>query len=330
MARTSTATVSRVLSNKPGVAEDTRRNIQQLAERLGYTPNRIAKNLALKKSHVLGFIAADLRNFVYIDFFRRIQGSARKAGYQVLIADSELDVEKERHNIEVMREHRAEGLIVFPVCDWDINSDMEHFLQLKLQKFPFVLVGKVENYGFDYVVSEEVETARSMASRVIELGHREIGFIGASDTNRCIIERCSGVELALKQAGLSMKPEHKISLDEGFEKRLGDLLRSPSRPTALAIVNDTMALMCQRVITLAGLRVPDDVSIFTFGDNFWSQYTIPALSTTHENNAGVAKAAYELLFERIDNPTMPPRHRLVLPEVIWRESTAAPGAVAAG
>ena len=324
MARTSTATVSRVLSNKPGVAEETRKNIIQLAEKLGYSPNRIAKNLALKKSHVLGFIAADLRNFVYVEFFRKIQASAKELGYQVLIADSELNVDKEKQNISMMREHRAEGIIVFPVVDWDIRSNVDHFLQLKLQKFPFVLVGRVDNYGFDYVTSEETDTARALTQRLIALGHREIGFVGHSETNRCIIERQKGVASALDEAGLRLKPEHTIPLEDANHEKLKAMLRSPNRPTALVFVNDVGILLAHRTLAELGIAVPQDLSIISFGDNVWSRHMKPSVSTSRENSAAVADAAFDYLIKRIDNPGDSPLQKLVPQEIVDRESVAAP------
>lgn len=324
MARTSTATVSRVLSNKPGVAEETRKNIIQLAEKLGYSPNRIAKNLALKKSHVLGFIAADLRNFVYVEFFRRIQASAKELGYQVLIADSELNVEKEKQNIGMMREHRAEGIIVFPVVDWDIRSNVDHFLQLKLQKFPFVLVGRVDNYGFDYVTSEETDTARALTQRLIAQGHREIGFVGTSDTNRCVIERQKGVAAALEEAGLHLRPEHTIPIEDDNHEKLKAMLRTPNRPTALVFVNDTVLLVANRSIAELGISVPADLSVISFSDNVWSRHMKPAITTSTEDYAAVADAAFDTLIKRIDNPSDSPLHKLVPQAIIDRESVAPP------
>jgi DNA-binding LacI/PurR family transcriptional regulator len=217
MANTSTATVSRVLSDKPGVTEEKRKRILELAQRLGYSPNRIAQNLALQKSHVLGLIAADLRNTVYVDFLRRMQGRVEELGYQVLIADSELNPEMERHNISVMRQHRAEGLIIFPVLDYLGETQVEHLLELKLQRFPFVIVGRIEGFGFDFVISEETETAYKLTRRLIELGHRRIAFIGYRDNNRPVRERFEGMAKAMRESGLEVPADFRVSLGENDE-----------------------------------------------------------------------------------------------------------------
>lgn len=328
MAQTSTATVSRVLSNKPGVVEDKRRRILQIAERVGYSPNRIAKNLSLKKSHVFGFIAADLRNLAYVDFFHRVQALAREVGYQFHIADSEQDVAKERANINLMRENRAEGLIVFPVHDWHVNAELDHFLQLKLQRYPFVLIGRAEGYGFDSVVSEEIRTAHTLTRHLLDLGHRRIGFLGADAENRCIAERVEGTRQALAGAGLELRPGHEIALgdEESWREELKACLGRPGRPTAFVCVNDVTALMAYRPLHELGLAVPRDLSLVSFGDNLWSRHLIPALTTSVERSSDIAESAMSILLRRLNDPGSPPLSELIDQDFRIRESTAPPPA----
>jgi LacI family transcriptional regulator len=323
MANTSTATVSRVLSNKPGVAGAKRRVILELAEKVGYSPNRIARNLAMKKSYVLGFIAADLRNPSYIDFIRRVHRQVKALGYQVLIADSERDVAKERDNIAVMREHRAEGLIIFPVNDWQLRSEVDHLLQLKLQKFPFVLVGRIEGYAFDYVVAEEVESARRMAEHLIEQGRRRLAFVGSSNDNRCIVERQEGVRLALEAHGLTLQPRHVISLteDDSWLSNLRALLTAPERPDALVFVNDILTMQAYRLLLDLGLEIPRDVAVCAFGDGLWATSLRPSMTTTSEDGREIARLATETLLRRIEDPGRPATQIMVPQRLNPREST---------
>lgn len=329
MANTSTATVSRVLSNKPGVAEEKRRRIIELADRLGYSPNRIAQNLALQKSHVLGLIAADLRNLMYVEFLHRIQSQVEELGYQVLLADSELDVEKERHNIQMMRQHRAEGLIIFPVRDYRLKTDVDHLLELKLQKFPFVVVGKIDGYGFDYISSEEVETSKELTQVLIDQGHRKIAFVGLDEQNRPIVGRFEGYKKALQEAGIPLEDRYIVPLgeEEHWRETLRQLLESSDRPTGLVIINDICALMAYRPIADAGLKIPDDVSIVAFGDDVWAKHMMPSLTTTSTDSSRIANIALDLLLKRIDDPTLDPYVELIPQTIHLRESVTVPSDV---
>lgn len=321
LANTSTATVSRVINNRPGVTEDTRQRVLALAEKLGYRPNRIAQSLALQRSHVLGFVAADLVSTVYIDFFRRVQHRVEKMGYQVLIADSEQSVEKEKHNLEVMRIHRAEGILIFPVHDWKIHTDIDHFLRMRLQKFPFVVIGKLDEVSVDSVTSDEIETAQQMGRHLTHLGHRRIAFVGYEEQNRPVRERLAGIQRAMREAGTSIPEEFIITLGEGWIADLCSLLRKPNRPTALVIINDVCSLMAHRPIAEMGLRVPEDVSIATFDNGIWTNHLKPSLTTTSENVDEIARVAMDMLFSRIEDNDRPPAQHLVPQEIIIREST---------
>jgi DNA-binding LacI/PurR family transcriptional regulator len=321
LANTSTATVSRVLSGKPGVQEATRQRIVALADKLGYRPNRIAQNLAMQKSHVLGFIAADLESVYYIEFFRHVQRAVEPLGYQVLVADSERRIEKEKQNIEVMRMHQAEGLIVFPVHDWELQTDIDHFLQLRLQKFPFVIVGKLDGGGFDLVTSSEVDTASRVANHLLSLGHRRIGFVGYDMHNRPVRERFEGARDALRQAGLDFAPDHVIKHVPDWLDALVAMLRKPDRPTALIMMNDICALIACRPIQDLGLRIPEDISIAGFDNGIWTRHMRPSLTTTAVNTEEVARIALDMLMCRIGEPDRPAVQNLVPQEFLAREST---------
>ncbi len=324
MANTSTATVSRVLSNKPGVSDAKRERILMLARKVGYSPNRLAQNLALQKSHVLGFIAAELTNPVYIDFFRRVQRKVVEMDYQVLIADSELSLEKEVYNIEVMRQHRAEGLIIFPVHDWRIHTNISHYLELSLQKFPFVVVGKLSGVNGDFVTTEEVETAYLLTHHLIDLGHRRIAFVGDDPENRCVRERLEGVRWALREVGETIHPENIIPYEDGWERQMIQMLKAPGRPTAIVFMNDVTGLIAYRPLMENGFKLPEDLSVVAFGHNIWNRHLKPALTTTHEQNDEVARVAIDLLLKRIEEPDRPTTQLQVSQAIHIRESTAPP------
>lgn len=324
MAGTSTATISRVLAGKRGVGAAKREAILRLAQEVGYTPNRIAQNLALNKSHVIGLVAAALDNPAYVDFFRRIHRAVQEKGYRVLIADSELDVEKERQNIATMREHRAEGLIVFPVHDWRATGSAEHFLHLRIQKFPVVIVGRLDDHGLDAVTSEQDLCGATLTRHLLELGHRDIAFVGSDPSNRCIAERQAGVQRTLAEAGLALRPENIVADRPGWVGQFEAVLRRPDRPTAVVYINDVCALMAHPMLLRLGLRLPEDLSQVAFDDSIWSRYLTPSLTTTAERIEEVTARTLQMLFARMEDPEAPAVRHRVAQEVIFRNSTAPP------
>ncbi|MEO8377950.1 MAG: LacI family DNA-binding transcriptional regulator [Candidatus Sumerlaeota bacterium] len=320
-AKASTATVSRVLNNKPGVTEEKRRLILALAEQHGYSPNRIAQNLATKKSHLLGFIAADLQNHSYVESFRHVQHRVEELGYQVLIADSEQNLEKEKHNIRVMRQHRAEGILLFPVHDWHEKSSVDHLLRLQKENFPFVLIGKIDDHDFNYVSTEEIEAARKLTQHLIDLGHREIAFVGWDASNRPVHERYTGYERALQNAGIDPISQARILLNGDWPGQLKKLLKARKRPTALVMINDVLTLQAQKIFHEAGVGVPRDLSVVAFGAGEWLMHLQPAVTASVENNVEVARTALEMLLKKMENPSNESEQRLIAQKLVIREST---------
>jgi len=321
LANTSTATVSRVLNNKPGVTPATRKRVLDLAEKLGYRPNRIAQNLALQKSHLLGFIAADLLNAFYIDFFRCVQHRVEKMGYQVLIADSERSVAEEKHNIDVMLHQHAEGILIFPVHDMDSSTEVDHLLELRVKKYPLVVVGKLDGRNFDSVTNEEVETAYIMTRHLTDFGHTRIAFVGYLPEDRPVRERLEGVSRATREAGYDMDESLILRHRDGWTSDLVEMLTRPDKPTALVMMNDVLALIAHRTISELGLSVPRDLSIVTFGNSIWNRHLKPTLTSTAENCEKVADIAMDLLLQRMETPECTTTQCLVPQDFIVREST---------
>lgn len=366
---TSMATVSRVLANKPGVAPKTRNKILRLAEELGYQPNRNAQNLARSRTQLLGYVAAELSNPGHIDFLRSVQSICKPRGYEVLVMDSARDIAREKENLDIMLQHRVDGLLVFPVSDWVATRDIDHLLRLKLKRFPFVVVGRVEGYPFDSASSEEVESARRLTNHLIGLGHERFAFVGYSAANRCARERMEGVQMALREAGLvhsgadasvqsgsraSVHNRADASVDtasgasvykgydgppefrfidtdhDSWKQEVVSWLREPYPPTALIAGDLARALELYRPLTAAGYRIPEHASVAGFDDEYWTVEIQPSLTVCAVDEVEVARAALEILFTRMDSPEHPVMTHLVPQKLITRESTGpAPAAVAA-
>lgn len=328
MAGTTPSTISRVLNGKPGVSEAKRKSIMALVKNVGYRPNLMARNFKMKKSRALGFIASDINNPFYVNFFRHIENDMREQGYKVLIADSERDLCKEKDNIENMLQNQVEGLLVFPVIDILSDYNADHLLDLKLEQVPFVLLGKIPNHPFSHVVSEEVESSRRVANHLIELGHKRLGLVlDHRQMDRPSIERHQGIAQALIEHGLCGEDEiddyiSKIYVeDDDWEAQLEKLLKADDAPTALIPLSDVMALMLKRPLKRMDISVPEDLSIVTYGDNIWSRYLSPSLTSLKPDIGGIARKALEVLMQRIENPDAPTKRYLIPQELVIREST---------
>lgn len=329
MANVSVATISRVLSGKPGVSQAKRQEIHSLLERVGYRPNRIAQTLALGRSGLLGVVVSNLRIPFYAQIISVLERHCSLRGYRLLVMDSAHDVEREKLNIDVLREHRAEGFFVIPVHDYDNRVDSDHFLKLKLEKFPFLLIGKIQGLDLDWITFEERETAYRLTRKLMEEGRRRFCFMGFDPTNRTVLERLEGIRRALSDGGLELPPDSILdevgTWSEGGIRAWEPIIRNhfsrPEPPDALIAANDTLALIAIRNLRKMGLRVPQQVAVAGFDDSDFASLVEPSITTNAKDIEQIGAEAAKMLLARIDDPKAPTRQVEIPQHLCIREST---------
>jgi DNA-binding LacI/PurR family transcriptional regulator len=115
----SSATVSRVLSNKPHVSEEVRRRILAAMEELDYRPSRVARSLRVQHSRIIGLIISDIQNPFFNILARAIEDIAYEHQYAVFLCNSDEDIENEKLYIDLMLAERVAGVMISPMCEGD-------------------------------------------------------------------------------------------------------------------------------------------------------------------------------------------------------------------
>ena len=138
LAGVSAMTVSRVVNGNAGVDPETQRRVEKAIVELNYVPNRLARSLVSRQTKTIGLIIPDVVNPFFAPVVRGAETTARKAGYRVLLCNSEGDLRLEREYVEDLVEHRVEGLLIAPA------SDRSRLVLLPLMKggFPIVLLDR--------------------------------------------------------------------------------------------------------------------------------------------------------------------------------------------
>jgi len=316
------------MTGLPGVKAEKREQILSTAENIGYRPNRAARRLVTNKSFMFGFIASDLRNTAYLEYFHTLEREVRREGYEFLIADSEQSVERENANIEKMLDNRVDGLMLFPVSDWLGDGNTSHLRRLDLKPIPVVIFGYLKGYGFDCILADEVAAATHLIDHLFDLGHRRYLYVGLGDLlNRPARERWNGVKQALTKKGLPASALQMTSSgSEGWSQEILTRLTSKMPPTAIICVNDLVAFQLYRPLRDAGISVPQDVSLCGFGTSRIEHTNIgdllmPSLTTMDFDNEAVAKRGAIMLLDRLTDPSRLPRMSRVPGHLLVREST---------
>ncbi len=319
-ANVSIATVSRVVNKSDHkVNPATREKVLAAITELDYRPNALAKGLLMKKTMTIGIIIPDISNPYYAEIVRGIQDTADRAGYAVMLHNTDGKQERIIRHIYLLREKSADGVIF---CGGIIN-DYETLSILKELKERVVVVGRHE-VDFPAVMVDNMGGATQAVQHLIDLGHRRIGCIGGPEGSPTAADRLTGYRNALAQNG--------IALDERLVKRgtwspesgyllAQELLAGPERPTALFSANDQMAFGVIKAARELGLSVPGDLAVVGFDNVPPGSYFDPPLTTVEIPMYDIGVASMRMLVDLLSGEKFD-KLRLFNTKLLVRGSTA--------
>jgi LacI family transcriptional regulator len=320
------STASRVMNGQAGVKPATRDKVLEAAESLGYSPNPLAQGMLSGRTHTLGVVLSDVENPFFAQATRAITDAARDLGYDIILANTDEDLEAEKAAVQLMLQKRVDGILISPTS----SSRVDH-LQRALQTTPVVLFDrKAAALGVDTVAIDNHAAAFRAIQLLTSLGHTRIAV--TSNAGRptpetpyvsSIAERFDGVRAALCAEGV--EPDPDLFWIGGWDPvpQPAAIARfaEPTRPTAVLATDSLVALSTLSAARRAGLRVPDDLSVITFDNGPWSEAFNPALSVVLQPVSELGATAVHLLIERAEGYAGPPRVVQLQGELIEREST---------
>lgn len=314
----STATVSRVLSNKPHVRPELRQRVLAAMEDLDYRPNRVARSLRAQTSSILGLIVSDIQNPFFTAVSRAVEDTASAQGMNVFLCNSDEDPEKELMYIDQLQAENVAGIIFSPT-----RQTANSFSEIVVMNLPIVVIDRrVPSQDVDSVVIDNVDAAYRLTNHLISDGYRRFGgFFGtASTTGR---DRRKGFNLALSEHEIKQDPELiayvEAREEEGYEATQR-LINRPDRPEVIVTSNGLLATGAYRALRECGLAIPEQVAFATFDDTPWAGLVEPPVTVIRQPTYEIGKAAAELLLERIEDPSRPTRQITLQSQLVVRGS----------
>jgi len=314
-------TVSRVLNDKPDVAEETRRRVCQVIEELAYQPSAVARSLVSKRTRTLGLITADFNDYFFTQVIVGAEAEARRRDYFLILGSTERNPSDEPEYLRLLTEREVDGILFARPSTED---DSQHLLSLIREGVPLVTTAyHVPGEKLMVVDIDNIDGGMQAANCLIEGGHRRIGMIAGPPTWKCVKDRTHGFKLALERAGMAFFPsliEYGDWFHESSYRAMGRLLAKAPHITALFAQNDRMAIGAMRALREAGRTIPDDVAIVGYDDIPAAAYCYPPLTTVHQPMAEVGRLATRLLIQTIENPDTEKREISLKAKLIRRGS----------
>ncbi|HEY0641191.1 MAG TPA: LacI family DNA-binding transcriptional regulator [Pseudonocardiaceae bacterium] len=332
----SPSTVSNLLNGRADrMHPATRARVESAIARLGYRPNRAARQLRTGRIQVIGLVVPSVGNPFWGGMARALEVAALAGGYHVLLCNSERDPDRERRYLEALYHDGIRGVVLGSSL-----PSLEHITPMIENGLHVVAFDRVAqptdpsaliNIGVDNAAGAEAAT-----EHVIGLGHRRLAFVSGSLASVNRQERFRGFQAAVTRSGI---PASDVTVWRGADNpdfgdvraaELGraaarELLDGPRPPTAVVAVNDMCAIGACRGIRDAGLRVPDDVSVTGFDDILLAELYDPPLTTVRQPLTDMATHTFARLRARIErDPDLAPDPAPARPTLMVRASTAPP------
>lgn len=296
----SITTVSRVLNGNYPVKKETKERIEQAIKKLNYQPNPLARSLVNRKTNIIGVVVPSISNMYFAEIIEEIEKNIKKLGYDMVLNLSEGCAEKEKSCINNLLERFVDGIIVvYPQQD-NVKSG---FIKEMSNKTPFICIsGYMDSENNNFVMVDEVGGAQSAMEHLIYLGHKKIAFI--QDNSLPVSNAIKEVyEKYIKEIG---REEIVIHVnEEEIYKTLSQIYNNEyilgKDITAFFASNDIIAAKVLNACLNHGLKVPNDVSIVSFGYSMVTQVTAVPITGVSINLRMLGKAAAEKILNLINN-----------------------------
>jgi LacI family transcriptional regulator len=329
------STVSIVLNNAPlarYIRAATKQKIEDVAKKLRYSPNQLARSLRSQRNHTVGVMVFDLTDPFCTPILRGIESTLYRSNYVPILADAHNDPARFERSLEMLLERRVEALIV--VANW-LFVDITVLADLEKRSIPTIMIGRQLTETISSVVVDNEGGARLGIEHLFKLGHRKIAFIRGPKFIADSGQRWQGIRFFARSAGLKINSKLVAELpndpDHAYDmayRLTEEFIRKGPPFTALMAYDDITALGAMRALVKSGIRVPDQCSVIGFDDTAPAALSLPALTTIRQPMETMGSAAVETITNAInaslERLEFPPTHRRLPPELVVRESTSRP------
>ncbi len=296
----SKSTVSRALTNHPGINKETKKAVLDLAKKLDYQKNMLATSLVTNKSYTIGIIVPEFFTSFFTKFIIGAQEVAHQHGYSVIVSQSNENFKTEIANTEVMLANRVDGLLISLTKE---THTFEHLKVFQRKGIPLVFFNRVCNQmPVPKVIVDDYDGAFKLVEHLIARGRKRIAHIAGPQTLTISRNRLNGYRDALVKHRLPFTEELIVpyNLSPATLKRHVDFLLSlPCQPDAIFAVNDPAAIEIIQILLGKGIKIPEDVAVVGFSNDYASAMINPSLTTVAQPVLEMGRTATRFVLEQI-------------------------------
>lgn len=309
-------TVSRVINNSDKISEETRKKVEAVIKELNYIPNSSARSLVSKKTKILTLMITDISNPFFTSVARGAEDKALQMGYQLLLCNSDENIEKESKYIDMLISTGSDGVLIAPASD----SSKKNIRQLAKQNIPFVLIDRfINDLSCDQVLSDNETTTRKLIEHLIQQGHERIAIINgpldvatSRERHQAYCDTLNLHGLPINHKWIHQSPFLQDSDVSGKIKMLIDLPIN-ERPTAIFATSNFLGLNTVKALKKFNIRIPEDIAVVCYDGvpNYTENELF--LTAAEQPSYNFGYMGTQMLIERIEESVPEKPRKIVLP-----------------
>lgn len=318
MAGVSASAVSRYF-NHGYLSADKKEAIRRVIEETGYQPLIQAQVLRTRKTKTIGVILPRINSSAIGSSLVGIESVIEPQDYQILLADTHNDPNRELAYLKTFGKQRVDGIILFATV-----VTPRHIQALRESAVPIIVLGQ-SIPGVPCVCHDEYNAFYGITRFVLEKGCRRLGYIGALPQDRAVgQERPQGYCNAVRDAGLFEQAEHMAVADFNIasgKQKAEELLDACGPLDALICATDSIAVGALQYLKSRNIQVPGQMLLTGHGASEVSEVTTPTITTIYYSYEQSGADAAKLLLERMEDPSLLPKEVKLGYTIIENEST---------
>jgi len=299
----STAAVSKAMHDDPRISSKTKKAVKRVAKELNYQPNHLASALRKGKSNLVGVIVPRTNSNFFSSVIEHMEAVLNKAGYNIIITQSNESFEKECKNIDTLLFTQVDGIIASMANE---TVDLTYYEKIKSNGIPLILFDRGENdLNVDYVGINDYDSSHMIVEHLISKGCKRIAHIGGYRRTRIFNNRIRGYLDAIMKNNLpldeSLVIECSLNLEDG-RREMKNLLKLKTKPDAVYVASDYAALGALQVLNENNINVPNDIRLIGFGNEPFTSLVSPTISSIDQHSEAIGRLAAETFLERVQQP----------------------------
>ena len=317
------STVSRALNGHSDISPPTRQAILEAARLLDYQPNLLAQSLKSQATSTIGVVIPDIERPFFATAVSGIQQIATAAGYRVMICQSKESYKAEVSNVQALIASRVDGLLI---CHSRETENFDHVKDPARRGIPVIHFDRVCNeVNSAKVILDDRLGAFNVTEHLIEQGCRRIAILAGPEALLISRQRQAGYLSALRKHGLPVEDVLQMHIDfrpASAEQCLETWLALPEPPDGIFAINYTNAFDLLLALKRRGIRVPEEMAIVGFGDEFLAHLIEPGLTTVDLHPYRIGQQAASLFLEQMaQKEQFVPRTCVIAGDLIIRQSS---------